>query len=138
MSKKPGAPRPTIYWAPGPALVSRPAELMAWFEAQQRGGAPLLTRVPIVLRRGPGGFSSRGVRLGTLFVYVTDAALGIGITDRARRATGGRAAFLAEGFWRGHTDAGLCYELRYASSQPLSDAELAAITHVEVEDDRVN
>ena len=45
---KPGAPKPSVNWVKGPAISSSADELVAWFEAQQRDGAPRMTRVPIV------------------------------------------------------------------------------------------
>jgi hypothetical protein len=64
--------------------------------------------------------------IGALSVYVTDAALGIGITDRARRSPG---TFIVEGIWHG----GGHYEIRDAGFAAATPDELAAMTHLEVE-----
>lgn len=140
---KPGNLKPTgggrfVKGAP----LSPAKSLIAWFEAQKRNGEPRLTRVPIVLKRGDVGFSPRGVRIGgapdALEVYVSDAALGVGITDRARTCTAETCPFIVEGYWRGDEDGVYHYELRTASSAPITPQELAAFTHAEVEGESGN
>ncbi|HLL24152.1 MAG TPA: hypothetical protein VK427_18595, partial [Kofleriaceae bacterium] len=101
---KPGGTQPSVNWVKGPALTTSESELVTWFEAQQRDGKPRMTRVPIVLARGKTGFDTRGVKIGSATVYVSDAALGIGIASRARSCTSDTCAFIAEGFWRGKED----------------------------------
>ena len=140
---KPGNLKPTGggTFVKGAALT--PAkELVAWFEAQQRDGQPRLTRVPIVLKRGDVGFSSRGARIGgspdALEVFVSDAALGIGIADRARKCTGDTCPFLVEGYWRGDEDGAYHYEIRSAGREPITSDELATISHAEVEGESGN
>jgi hypothetical protein len=140
---KPGNKQPTgsAQFVKGAPLT--PAkELVAWFEAQRRGGEPRLTRIPIVLQRGQVGFSPRGVRIGSspdaLEVFVSDAALGIGITERARQCPDPTCPFVVEGYWRGDADGGYHYEIRGAGHAPITAEELAAITHAEVEGENDN
>jgi hypothetical protein len=140
---KPGKMKPTggATFVKGAALT--PAkDLIAWFDAQERNGEPRLTRVPVVLKREGVAFSRRGARIGTgpdaLEVFVSDAALGIGITDRARKCTEPTCPFLVEGYWRGTQDGVYHYEIRTAGQKPLTAAELAAITHAEVEGESGN
>lgn len=135
---KPGAPKPTVNWTKGPQLTSSANDLVAWFETQKRDGEPRMTRVPIVLRRGDAGWSSHGVKIGAVEVFVTDAALGIGIAMRANKCGDGTCAFLVEGFWRGKQDTGYHYEIRNAGRAPMTTDELAAFTHAEVEGESGN
>jgi hypothetical protein len=138
---KPGNAKPAGPFVKGAPLT--PAkDLVAWFDAQTRNGEPRLTRVPIVLKRGDVGFSSRGARIGgsakALEVYVSDTALGIGIASRALKCAGDTCPFLVEGYWRGNEDGTYHYEIRNASREPISPDELAAITHAEVEGESGN
>jgi len=139
---KPGVRAPTVSWIAGPALTSPAKDVIAWFEAQKRNGEPRLTRVPIVLSRGQVGFDGRGVRIGTgpdpVEVYISDAALGIGIRDRARACPDPTCPFIVEGFWRGQGEGGYHYEIRTASPHPITSEELAAFTHAEVEGESGN
>lgn len=116
--------------------------LIAWFEEQKRDGQPRLTRVPIVLKKGDVGFSPRGARIGggadAVEVFVSDSALGVGLTNRARKCTGETCPFLVEGYWRGDEDGAYHYEVRSAGSEPITAAELAAITHAQVEGESGN
>ena len=136
--KKPGMPKPTVSWVKGPAVTASADELVAWFEAQKREGQPRMTRVPIVMKRGDTGFSSRGVKIGNVEVYVSDAALGIGMAMRARSCTGETCPFIVQGFWHGKEDGSYHYEIREASRHPITPEELAAFTHVEVEGESGN
>jgi hypothetical protein len=138
---KPGSTKPSGTFVQGAPLT--PAKgLVAWFEEQKRDGQPRLTRVPIVLKRGDVGFSARGARIGgsadALEVFVSDAALGVGIAERARKCTGDTCPFLVEGYWRGDEDGAYHYEIRTAGSEPITADALAAITHAEVEGESGN
>lgn len=93
----------------GPAarqsLEAPAAEVRAWLEATRigEGGARLVT-LPIVLRRAEVGFALAGARIGAsadaLAIDVVDAALGIGLNDRARPfAAQATCAFLVDGYW---------------------------------------
>ena len=136
---KPGAPKPSVNWVKGPALTSSSSDLVAWFEAQKRNGEPRMTRVPITLKKGDAGWSTRGVKIGPVEVYVTDAALGMGISMRANKCSGETCPFIVEGFWRGKQDDGAYqYEIRNASKAPASTEEAAAFTHLEVEGESGN
>ena len=136
--KKPGAPKPSVNWTKGPALSSSASDLVTWFEAQKRNGEPRMTRVPIVMKKGDTGWSMRGVKIGAVEVYVTDAALGMGIAMRANKCTDATCPFLVEGFWRGKDDGSYHYEIRNAGKQPMTAAELASFTHAEVEGESGN
>jgi hypothetical protein len=137
-TKKPGATKPSVNWVKGPAVTAAASELVAWFEAQKRNGEPRMTRVPIVLKRGDAGWSSQGVKIGGLEVFVTDTALGMGIAMRANKCSGETCPFVVEGFWRGKADRGYHYEIRNASKSPATPEELAAVTHLEVEGESGN
>ncbi len=128
-----GAPTPQVAWERGPALTSSANELVAWFEAHAHSGEPRMTRVPIVLSKGVTGWSTNGVKIGATRVHIHDAALGIGIATRARACTEATCGFLVEGWWRGAVDGTYEYEIRRASATSITAAEVAAITHVEVE-----
>lgn len=130
---KPGGSTPGVSWERGPALTSSTNELVAWFEAETQNGELRLMRVPIVLNKGVTGWSTNGVRIGATRVHIDDSALGIGIAMRANACTEVTCAFLVEGWWRGSVDGTYEYEIRRASATPMSAAEFAATTHVEVE-----
>jgi hypothetical protein len=78
--------------------------LLAWLAVQ---GRDRRLRLPVVLARGAVWFSLRGARVGggpdPLTIRIDDAALGVGLADRARQACGDAAmcAMWVEGFWRG-------------------------------------
>lgn len=135
---KPGAPKPSVNWTKGPAVTSPANDLLAWFAAQQRNGAPRMTRVPIVLSQGDAGWSNRGVKIGALEVYISDAALGQSIAMRAMKCQDPTCAFIVEGFWRGQQETGYHYEVRNAPKRPATADELAAFTHLEVEGESGN
>lgn len=139
---KPGAPKSTASWVTGPALSSPAKDVIAWFEAQKRNGEPRMTRIPIVLKRGQVGFDNHGVKIGTgsdpVVVFVSDAALGMGIAMRANKCTEATCPFIVEGFWRGKDGDEYHYEIRNASRNPITPEELAAFTHAEVEGESGN
>ena len=114
------------------------ADLIAWFEAQQRNGEPRMTRVAIVMKKGDAGWSTNGVKLGALEVFVSDAALGQGMAMRAMKCKDATCPFIVEGFWRGKEDDRYRYEIRNAPKSPATADELAAFTHVEVEGESGN
>jgi len=128
-----GASTPNAAWERGPALTSSANALVTWFEAQTQNGKPRMTRVPMGLNKGVAGWSTNGANIGATRVHVNDAALGIGIAMRANACTDATCAFLVEGWWRGAVDGTYEYEIRRALASPLTAAEFAAITHVEVE-----
>lgn len=130
-----------VVWQPGAALT--PADqLVAWLDGQQRAGEPRLVRLPLVLPRGQLGFDISKARIGgaadALEVYANDAALGVGLADRADDRCGDApaCAFRVEGFWRGKQEAGL--QLDVNKAEPLGADELAAVTFAEVEGESGN
>lgn len=131
-----GASTPSATWERGPALTSSASELAAWFAAQISNGAPRITRVPLLLSKGPTGWSTTGVGIGALRVHVNDAALGIGLAMRAQACTETPCAFLVEGVWRGAVDGADEYEVRQAPARPMTAAAFDAVSHVEVARDR--
>ena len=135
---KPGAPKPSVNWVKGPALTSSSADLVAWFESQKRNDEPRMTRVPVVLKKGDSGWSTRGVKIGPVEVYITDAALGQSMAMRAMKCKDATCAFIVEGFWRGKQESGYHYEIRNAPKSPTSPDDLAAFTNAEVEGESGN
>lgn len=135
---KPGAPKPSVNWVKGPALSASAAELIAWFDAQKRGDEPRMTRVAIVMKKGDAGWSTNGVKLGSLEVFISDAALGQGMAMRAMKCKDATCPFIVEGFWRGQEDGRYRYEIRNAPKSPATADELAAFTHAEVEGESGN
>jgi hypothetical protein len=135
---KPGAPKPSASWTQGPAVTSSEGDLVAWFEAQKRGGEPRMTRVPIVMKKGDAGWSTNGVALGPLSVRIVDTALGMGMAMRAQKCSDATCPFVVEGFWRGKVDGSYEYEIRNAPKSPATPDQLAAVTHVEVEGESGN
>jgi hypothetical protein len=81
--------------------------LLAWLAAQS---SDRRLRLPVVLGRGAVGFSLRAARVGggpdPLMINIDDAALGVGLAERARQACGDAAmcAMWVEGSWRGGED----------------------------------
>lgn len=135
---KPGAPKPSVSWVPGPAVSATEAELVTWFEGQQRGGEPRMTRVPIVMTKGDAGWSTSGVAIGSLSVRIVDTALGMGMAMRAQRCSEATCGFVVEGFWRGKVDGSYEYEIRNAPKSPATAEQLAAVSHLEVEGESGN
>lgn len=124
----------------GVALVP-PDKLVAWLDAQKRGTEARLIRVPIVMPKAQVGYGMQNVKLGgaadALAVNVTDTALGIGLGMKARKCKDATCAFLVEAYWRGKE--GASYHLDVVKAgDPLTAAELSAITHAEVEGESGN
>lgn len=123
--------------------VTPTAPLLTWLGAQVRAGKPALVRLPIVLARGPMGFSNVRARVGAaadaLAVYADDSKLGIGLADRARTACKDAAtcALWLEGYWRGEQDGDLTFEV-IRVGDPVSAEALAGALHAEVEGDSGN
>ncbi|MEO8701053.1 MAG: hypothetical protein ABI867_13475 [Kofleriaceae bacterium] len=117
-------------------------KLLTWIEAQKRGTEPRLLRLPIVMAKGQVGFSLRGAKLGTagdaIEVNLNDSALGIGLGMKSRKCKTAVCAFLVEAYWRGKDDTGGNKLAVVKAGEPLSDADLAAITHAEVEGESGN
>lgn len=139
MDKKPDAN--DSEFVKGPALT--PADpLVTWLDGQKRGDEARLLRVPVVLAKTPAGsFTMRGATLGTasdaLAIHINDSALGIGLTDRARKCKDARCAFAVEAYWRGKQDG--TYQLDVMKvGDPLSADALAAFTHAEVQGESHN
>jgi len=128
-------------WVQGVPLTPA-ADLIAWFESQKRNGEPRMTRIPVVMKKGQVGFTNIGAKIGTaadaVVVNLSDAALGIGIKDRARKCSGDTCPFIVEGFWRGKEGDSYTYEIRKTSTSPATAEELAAFTHAEVEGESGN
>jgi hypothetical protein len=93
--------------------------LRDWLDAH----AGEVVRVPIALGRAQVGFSLHGARLATLVIDVLDAALGVGLADRAHRETGATASFVVEARWRD----GVLHVIA------ATLAAIDAITHAELE-----
>lgn len=116
-------------------------KLIAWLDSQKRNGEPRLIRVPLVLPHADGFFDTSKARLGAaegaLEVYANDAALGVGLADRAQQKCGDKpCAFLVEGYWRGE-QAG-SYELEINKAEPLPEDKLGSATFAEVQGDAGN
>ena len=126
---KPGMPKIAREWVQGPPITAPAEDLAAWLAAQ----APRLVRVAFTLDRDAHGFTSRSARIGALTVQINDAALGVGIADRARRCEHAVCAFISEAYWEGGV-----LSLRDTSQRPISAGELAAFTHLEVEGETAN
>lgn len=135
---KPGAPKSSAAWTQGPAVASSESDLVAWFESQKRNGEPRMTRVPIVMKKADGGWSTNGVGLGPLSVRIVDSALGMGMAMRAQKCSDATCPFVVEGFWRGKVDGSYEFEIRNAPKSPATPEQLAAATHVEVEGESGN
>lgn len=90
-----------------PGIRTRPAdELLRWLDAQTIARL----RLPVLLVRGPVGFSLRAARIGGdpdgPPIYLDDSALGVALTERARQAYGDSltCALWLEGNWHGGVD----------------------------------
>jgi len=124
-------------FVPG-AAVTPAAALIAWLDAQQRDGQPRLIRLPIVLARGSVGWSTRGAKIGgaadAVEIFVNDAALGIGLADKAHmlcKADASCAVWLV-GYWRGKQDDAYQFDVVKIGERITADA-IAAAGHAEVE-----
>jgi hypothetical protein len=121
----------------GPAVI--PADkLVVWLDRQQADGKPRLVRLPVVLKRQAVGFSIHGARVGVgpdaLEIYCNDAALGIGLADRARSpcTEEPQCAMWLEGYWRGKKDGDYTFDVVRVHA-PIAPADLAAADYAEVE-----
>ncbi|MBA3542522.1 MAG: hypothetical protein H0T79_23100 [Deltaproteobacteria bacterium] len=118
--------------------VSSASTVLAWLESQTRGGEPRLVRIPVLLGTGMSGFSNTNCKLGTapdaLTIVLDDAALGVGIADKARSCKGQpQCAMWLEGYWQGKDELG-DYAFRVMKIHSIIDAkDLPAANYVEVE-----
>lgn len=125
------------------AAVKPATELAAWLDKQQRDGKPRLVRLPVVLKPGNVGFTTRGARVGAgddaLELYANDASLGVGLADRARKqcADKPQCAFWLDGYWRGKVDGGYQLDVVRVHAPIAADA-IAAASHAEVEGESGN
>lgn len=118
--------------------------LVTWMDSQLFDGKPRLLRLVIVLPKGQLGYEIDKARVGTatdaLVVVANDAALGVGLADRAADKCDGTdaptCAFRVEGYWRGKKTAGLQFDVNKA--EYLAPDQAAAITHAEVEGESGN
>lgn len=118
--------------------------LIAWIERQRFDGEPRLLRLPLILARGDHGFDLGSARIGpavdAVVVHASDAALGIGLADRAHTACRGtdarRCGFLVEAYWRGEREGR--YELAVMRADLLTPEQLALATFAEVEGESGN
>ena len=78
-------------------------------------------------------------RIGSLEVYANDAALGMGLADRARSKCKGadQCAFWVEGYWRGKAEDSYQFDVTKVG-EPIAVTELAAASFVEVEGESGN
>ena len=117
-------------FARGPEVNAR-EPLLTWL-----GHQSALLRLPVVLARGPMGFSTAGARIGGLEVHADDSKLGIGLADRARSAAcdtdAATCALWLEGYWRGEQDGYLTFEV-IRVGESISAEALAGALHAEVE-----
>lgn len=116
-------------------------KLIEWLDGQKRNGEPRLIRVPLVVPEVNGMYDISRARIGAgpdaVEVYANDAALGVGLADRASDAcTQGECGFLVEGYWRGKQGPG--YQLDVNKAQVLPADRLAAATFAEVEGESGN
>jgi len=118
-------------------------KLIAWLDQQQRNGEPRLVRLPVILQKGQVGFSTRGARIGTsadaVEVYLMDAALGIGVENRARSQCKGapQCAMWLEGYWRGKQEGAYQFDVTRVVSA-IEPGGLAAASYAEVEGESGN
>jgi len=121
------------------ASLTPAAQFVAWIEKQTLAGQPRLVRLPVVLAKGSVGFSLRGAKIGSaadaVTVYANDAALGVGLGDRARTQCKDKptCAFLCEGYWRGKQNGDYTFDVNKA--EPI---EGAVVGHAEVEGESGN
>lgn len=121
------------------AVNVTPADkLLAWLEVQTRNGEPRLIRLPVLLGAGMSGFSTSNCKIGAssdaLTIVLNDAALGVGIADKARPCKGKpQCAMWLEGYWQGKDSQG-DYEFQVMTVHKIIDAaDLAAASYAEVE-----
>lgn len=120
----------------GPSLTPKD-KLIEWLDGQKRDGEPRLVRVPLVVPSIDGMYDISRARIGELEVYANDAALGVGLADRAMNTCKqGDCGFLVEGYWRGMQGPSLQLDVNKAEQLPAD--RLAATTFVEVEGESGN
>jgi hypothetical protein len=121
----------------GPSLEPSEA-LVTWMDRQKRGKEARLLRLVIVLPRGNVGFDISKAKLGSLEVYANDAALGVGLADRAEQKCGDAptCAFQVEAYWRGKQMGGLQLDVMKAEYLPAD--RVAALSFAEVEGESGN
>lgn len=118
-------------------------QLIAWLEQQVFDGEPRLVRLPLVLKKDGYMFSTRGARIGAaegaVEVYANDAALGIGLADRARSQckNADSCAMWIEGYWRGKQDGDYTVDVMTVVG-PIAADELAAASFAEVQGESGN
>jgi hypothetical protein len=118
-------------------------KLIAWLDAQTVGGEPRLVRLPVVLSKGPSGFSTRGARIGAaagaLEIHCNDAALGIGLADRARQhcKQAPTCAMWLEGYWRGKQDGDYTFDVMKLHA-PIAPDAVEGASFAEVQGDSGN
>lgn len=124
----------------GPSVM--PADpLIAWLDRQTAADRPRLVRLPVILSRGQTGFAIRGARIGTTAdapeIYCNDAALGVGLDDRATHQCRGesRCAMWLDGYWRGKRDGVFMFDVVKVYAPIALDA-LQAASFAEIEGDR--
>jgi hypothetical protein len=125
---------PMLHSSDTDAALVPAARLIAWLDAQHDAGKPRRLRLPVVLQPSITGFSNSGARVGpaadALVVNLDDTALGISLSDRAKRVCPAGApacAMWVEGFWKGKTDDGYVFKIMKAG-EGISPNELAAAT----------
>lgn len=109
--------------------------LVTWLDAQKRGDAPQLLKLPVVLAKGPMGYGTANAKLGdapdALTVFLDDTALGIGIADKARACKDKPScAMLVEAYWVGKGMAG-DLELRVMRIIEIIDGAVPKVAQVE-------
>lgn len=118
-------------------------QLVAWLEQQTFDGEPRLVRLPLVLVKDDFEFSTRGAKIGggadAVVVHANDAALGIGLADRARNQCKGAdtCAMWIEGYWRGTQDGSYTVDVMTVVG-PIAADQLAAASYAEVQGESGN
>jgi hypothetical protein len=124
----------------GVAVTPKDA-LIKWLDGQTRNGEPRLVRLPLVVPNVDGMYDISKARIGAapdgVELYANDAALGVGLADRAMSTCKqGDCGFLVEGYWRGTQGPGFQFDVNKA--EPLSPDRLQATAFVEVEGESGN
>lgn len=90
----------------GPA-VAKSKELLAWL-----GSHTGLIKLPVVLTKGPMGFSNRAAKVGSTAIVIDDAALGISLADRATQlCESGPCELWLLGTWKGTSGKDLVFQV---------------------------
>ena len=119
----------------GPSVTPADA-LIAWLE---REAGERLVRLPLVLKKGAAGYTLREARIGTaadtIEVDADDAALGIGLADRAATHCKDQpaCAFWVDARWHGKQESRFRIDVMRVAA-PIEPAALAAPLHAEIED----